>query len=232
MSKPKAFIPEWSRRSWHTLDYEAGAGLERSEVKNLEKILDGNPDNRLARLLLAGYYQRSVWEKPRNARNAEKYIDHLFWLIDNEPACIDLRYVTIDSGTPWLDRVARRWQKALRANPENLQVLVNAAHFFRLSSLRKAESLWKRILSLESGNGDYYQQLSALYRLHASDPKLLSDRRYAKKAVVNFARALEIYAENPKSAPSAKCLRQELSELHSLCLKFGLEPEGFMTGSL
>lgn len=227
MSKRKACIPEWSRRSWQTLDYAAGAGLERSEVKNLERILDGNPDSYLARLLLAGYYQRSVWEQPRNALNSEKYIGHLLWLIDNEPATIDLQYVTISSGTPWFDLVSRRWRKALRSNPENLQVLVNAAHFFKMSSLRKAESLWKRILLLEPSNGDYYRQLSSLYRLHATNPKLLLDKRCAKKATANFAKALEIYAENPKDAPPLKCLRQEMVDLQSLCVKFGLKPEAF-----
>lgn len=130
MSKSKKHIPEWSQRWWHTLDYNAGSGLDRAEVINLKKILTADPNHGIARLLLAGYYQRALYEKPLRVRDASEYIDHLLWLIDNDFANPDLQFATTPSDTIWFEQVKVHWQKAVRNNPDDVQVLVSAAHFF------------------------------------------------------------------------------------------------------
>jgi len=225
MSNPDKIYPEWSRRFWHTLDLAAGSALDRGEVKSLERILQEDPDDRIAHLLLAGYYRHVGYTKRVKAHDLSEYVTHVGWFIENEPDHPDLAELNGIPETECYKKLRSLWYKALRMHPKNLQVLVNAAHFFLLS-IKTRERLWKRVVALEPNNADWHRQLSSCCRFQANNPKQPEDREYAKKAIQHLKKALELNEKNPDGVYFFRVyLAYDLQELLSVATRFKMSEE-------
>lgn len=211
---------QWSQRSWNTLDFDAGTALTPQEVKNLESIVDRNPQTSDARILLAGYYQRSAF-KQRPNENATKYITHLTWLIDNEPANPNLQSGFLDRRSPFYNKIRQSWQKAVRANPSTVQVLVNAAMFYLPSAFAPALRLWRQIIAMEPNNAEHYRQISFLYFLHAADVNKPYHKLCAKLCATYLQKALQIYNQQPIDPSLRPHLQREIAEVVKLATAFG-----------
>lgn len=218
--KSKIDTLQWSKRSWSTLDFDAGTALTPQEVKNLESIVVRNPQTSDARILLAGYYQRSAFKQRPNA-NATKYITHLTWLIDNEPANPNLQSGYLNRRSPFYNKVRQSWQKAVRANPSTVQVLANAAMFYQSSALAPALRLWRQIIAMQPNNAEHYRHISFLYFLHAGDVNKPYHKQCAKLCATYLQKAMQIYNQQPIDPSLRPHLQREIAEVVELAKAFG-----------
>lgn len=161
MSKSKGTKTEWSSRRWQTLDFSAGRAVVRSEAKKLEQIIEEDPTNVTARVLLLGYFERGA----RSIRNKayKTYLHHLLWLIEHHPwhdqhehagifaealflgGVIEADLSEMNSVSQDLAAIESSWRNAIKEYPDNVEVLRNASHFFEIVSRETAEELRKRI---------------------------------------------------------------------------------------
>lgn len=226
MAEFSKVCPEWSTRTWHTLDYDAGRALLRNEVKNLERILSNNTTDTTARILLLGYYAgESVSGLYAKGKARDSYLEHLLWFIDNEPSHPELVHAGVPPGAVGFDVVRSHWRKAIRKNENSVPALVNAAHFFAIHSLRTTENLWKTILRLDPDQEEWHRTLSWLYRLHAHDTKSPGHRRLAKKGMEHFRTALELHSKFPQRSYLHYQMRSELAQVRECAILFGLSED-------
>lgn len=224
---PKSNEKKWSKRSWHTLDYFTGSALSSSEVVELKKILIEDPTDLNAHLLLLGYFGFSMNED-KSLNNAKSYTYHLIWMIDNQPQNQNLRFSFLPEGSFGFEKVKKQWEMAIKKNAENVEVLANAAHFYKVSSIKKAEKLWKRIQSLDPENPRWYRELSHFYMGLALNPNSNLDLTNAKKAIEQYELAFEYNQKYPEKFPLEDTLAIDINKIIDLANDFGLSvPAGF-----
>jgi hypothetical protein len=150
----------------------AGSKLNTEQAAELEKKVAANGEDIESRAKLLGYYSRPRLTK-EDARRAAQV--HILWLINNRPA----DYL---AGTPYtcifkqLDEpryveAANAWEGQLKKHPDDMKIIENAANYFLLSDIERAEELLRHAMELEPKNAKWAEQLGKLYQLKAMKQK-------------------------------------------------------------
>jgi len=199
-----------------------GHSLSRPAVRKLEKQLQADPDDLLARLTVLGYYQMIGW---KTAKAAESYAEHLIWLIDNRPADPMHGFVLAPlQNKAAMRRIKARWLRQVRLHSKNVSILDHAAHAceFTAADDVTAEKLWKRAMKLQPRNEDFLRNLSFIYQLRASDGSLTRRRKVATTAVEYFFKALKLHRKYPCQSYLQTDIEMIVGDLAELSLKLKL----------
>jgi len=149
-----------------------GGKLSDDEADNLEKALQGNPDDFASRMKLLGYYFGKQF-KSESARKARQ--KHVLWVIKNHPdyKIAGLPYVNL---APVMDKetyyeAKTLWLKQVEAYKDNVSVLENAANFLLIFDHEIAENLLLKAKELEPENPKWPERLEFLHKLHKDKEK-------------------------------------------------------------
>jgi beta-lactamase regulating signal transducer with metallopeptidase domain/tetratricopeptide (TPR) repeat protein len=156
------------RRPDETDWYLTGTRLGADAVVALEKQVASEPSNLEARVKILGYYfmKRSLQESARAAAQP-----HILWIIRNLPD-------SVVAGSPevHVDRITdparyneakNAWDEQVAKQPNNPQILGNAAAFFLLNDSPLAEKLLRQAQALDSKNPIWAERLGQLFTLRA-----------------------------------------------------------------
>lgn len=154
----------------------AGRRLAHEAATALEEQLEQAPDDLAARVRLIAYYhhQYSTKETGGNFQARlkramfERWKEHLLWTIRNAPEtevlsqveCSIWRYQ--DQDTYASARAA--WSQHLEAMPRNLEVLKNAAEFYRINDRTLAIEVFERIQAMDAQNPRWARELGDLHQ--------------------------------------------------------------------
>jgi len=126
-------LSRWTNRRWHKLDFSCGQAISRSELQNLERLVEEDPNDCNAHRILLGHYlsQLHCSSKLDVEFVRGEYMKHLIWLIQNHPENEDLGYcqtiVNVD-----VRKIEQVWRKAIQDSPNNSIIRDNADAFFRM----------------------------------------------------------------------------------------------------
>jgi Tfp pilus assembly protein PilF len=121
--------------------FSQAESLTKVAVKELERALKENPNNLENRLLLIGYYKR----KQSTARHLQMkaLLKHLSWMIDTYPDNKILSFVPFQKQSPEFKIAKKHWNKAIKREPLNFQILYNAGLFCRLAEPKAAKKYFQ-----------------------------------------------------------------------------------------
>jgi hypothetical protein len=179
------------RKLGHPVDdfevWLTGRDLTSSKVKVLEAGLQSSTDEYSDRLRLLGFFfQRSHLDK----LNAESFLTHLVWLIDNYPMKDIHQFLFFLSDCPQYHIAKKHWCTQVEMHPKNVAVLSNAAHFCSQWDTKVSEELWQHACALEPNNGEWPVKLC---QLHISKAKC-ADTTAAKGVFASQAIRMAIKA--------------------------------------
>ena len=196
-------------------ELKAGRRLTHEAASALEEQLEEAPDDLSARVRLIAYYhhQYSTTETGGNFQARLKramfdgWKEHLLWTIWNAPEtevlsqfeCSIWQYQ--DEDTYRSARAA--WSQHLEAMPRNLEVLKNAAEFYRINDRTLAIEVFERIQAMDGPNPRWARELGDLYRrdilqlvigggFEGPDPVA------AARALQQYERAYELSGSEPE----------------------------------
>ena len=196
-------------------ELRAGKRLTHGAAATLEEQVEEAPDNLAARLRLIGYYytQRLAKEPggnfQRHLKSAmfDRWSAHLLWTIRNAPETDVLSqfectiYKHGDEDTYTLARAA--WSQHLETMPRNLDVLKNAAEFYRSNDRTLAIEVFERIQVMDEANPLWARELGDLYQrdmlgLVAGGGFNGPDPVAAARALHQYERAYELSGSRPE----------------------------------
>ena len=170
----------------------AGRGLSQDAAEALEQQLKDDPQRQAIRVELIGYYDKFG----RDSESRNRRTEHVIWLTKNEPAARVLatyeaeidQFVDADA---YLE-ARSAWNQHVENMPDDLNVLRNAAGFFRLSDPKLAIELFERAQRIDDLNPEWAIELGRLYGLEmvGSDGESVPD--VAAKVLDLFESAYEL----------------------------------------
>ena len=141
-----------------------GRQLSSTVVAPLEEALLKDPDDLVSRILLTGYYSRNIGEKGAAARLRE----HTVWVIRNRPES-DAAYELPQpvgriekEATDYVD-IKKEWLAQMEKNPENADILMNAAQYVRYVDQEEAIDILKRAAKAAPDNPWPHLRLASVY---------------------------------------------------------------------
>jgi len=162
----------------------SGSRLTAGQAASLEKRVEQDSSDIDSRTQLLSYYFRKQIEDS-SAREAHQ--KHILWLIQNSP---ESEVLATPCGLLYgkLNAVAYSegkdaWINQLKNNPENLNVIENAAKYFMLSDRELANELLLKAQSLDQENPKWPAALGQLYSLNMIKKSGDNERTEAKKAL-------------------------------------------------
>jgi len=178
---------------------EAGERLTPEKINALERYLVENPQDIDARTKLLGYYHGRQFNYESDRETVAK---HVLWLINNAPDSEVL-------GTPYGEihlepkskdykRAKQSWLRNVEKTPEDLQVLYNAAEFFKWDDEQLAIATLKKAQALDTENPKW---LESIGQIHHGDMYVASGgkrTKAAKLALGYYESALALSAEDKK----------------------------------
>ncbi len=192
----------------------AGRRLTHEAAAALEEQLDEAPGNLAVRVRLIGYYHRqrsakgtgSNFQRRLKSAMSHLWTEHLLWVIWNAPETEVLSQLecSIDEHRDQDTHASARaaWSQHLEAMPRNLDVLKNAAEFYRYNDRTLAIEVFERIQALDEENPLWARELGDLHRwdilqlvigggLKGPDPVA------AARALHQYERAYELSGSEP-----------------------------------
>lgn len=170
----------------------AGTRLTPEAVAVLEKEVAANPDNFAARVKILGYhFTRRAMEADSRAASQP----HLLWIIRNKPTSTavgsPLGYVMEISDPERYAEVKQAWEEQLARNPNVPVILINAAGFFLLNDINRAEELMRSALALEPKNTRWAERLGHLLSIKAMRADETTAAKAHRDSFQAFQQALE-----------------------------------------
>jgi hypothetical protein len=165
-----------------------GSNLSAEEAREVRKTLRRIPDDLTSRLLLFGRGNRG-----RSGSDTA----HLNWLIENHPRHRVHETITLNKKDDVYKNARSLWLKHVRANPDDVTILVHAAAFFTGTSLEDAPYAVKflsRASDLDAFNDDIPRQLSFVYSLMCRNSSPSKNAKLAHNSVEQLKIAIERYA--------------------------------------
>jgi hypothetical protein len=185
---------ELSNREAMDLMIEANR-LKPQAILKLETSLKKDPDNLKSRIELLSYY---FW-KMHSIPVAKQYKRHLLWFLENAPENVILRFGPGEM-TNYDVEIGKLWKKLVRKNPLNLQILENAATFFRIHAPRYCEKLLLKAKEIDSANSHWDRKLSHHYSLNDKKSKSVSFQKSAIEKEDDDATIFVYHIDLAKSA--------------------------------
>lgn len=166
---------------------ETGPSVSNKEAQLLRLELKSNPDDLTSRLILFG---RGFFG------NSNSSVIHLPWLIDNHPRLLIHNHpgLTSRKSDETYKRARIAWLRQIRLNPNDVTILVHAAHFLSFQAGEDAVKFLHRASELDSFNDDIPRELSFLYQLMAGHFSPRKNKILAHKAVEQLKVAIDRYA--------------------------------------
>jgi hypothetical protein len=165
-----------------------GHELNSQQAVELEKQLEGKPQELSTRTLLLGYYFGKNDVPSRLARQK-----HILWIIENHPeasiAGSPEGQLTFDPDEEVYAKARALWLKQVVAHSQNTAVLSNAADFFNGRERIMAESLIKQAATIEPENYQWFQRLGRLHERAWRWSSGEESRNSAWKAFVYYEQA-------------------------------------------
>lgn len=182
-----------------------GRSLQAKQVADLEKSLRDNEDDLDARLVMLGYYDA---QRFKSNETKEARIKHVAWFVEHHPdhPAAGLPVVSVLRGVDDLRsyvEIRSTWCSAIENN-RTTTVLGNAAQFFMLEEIDKAERCLLTAQQLEPTNSRWASRLSHLYKLWGTG--------FERVALEQAEHALELIA-------SGKSQLKELATLPALAFE-------------
>jgi hypothetical protein len=197
-AQPNMQLIKLARESW---------GISPDQASRLEESLSRDPNDLAARAQLLGYYFATGGRlSPEGLHEAR--LRHILWLVQNHPESelAGISEATIDpAGGPLADRtgyekVKALWLEQVKANPDTIMVLANAAWFFKLPDKATAARLLVHLHSIDPGNKSWSTHLGMVYAGAIVGLTGMNQNRFATAADPEEARG-----------PFAQQAREELS---------------------
>ncbi len=152
MPRTPKYAPEDSPDDFDVL--YGSAKLQGEELKKTREKLKSDPDNLRCRLQLIG---RGY------VGNRGSYVEHLTWLIDHHPR-LSIHSDIVPRKQDDVYKEARKlWMRKVRANPNDVTILVHAAEYLSIFSKSDAIRFLKRAFELDPNNEDIALKLSSVY---------------------------------------------------------------------
>lgn len=147
-----------------------GWGISPDQASRLEESLSRDPNDLAAQAQLLGYYFAAGGRLSPEVLH-EARLRHILWLVQNHPESelAGISEATIDpAGGPLADRagyekVKALWLEQVKANPNTVMVLANAAWFFKLPDKPTAAGLLMHLRSIDPGNQSWSTHLGMVY---------------------------------------------------------------------
>jgi len=127
-----------------------------------------------------------------------KFATHLLWMVKNFPECMDIPlFKSLLLTASSFEAVTLEWENQIAANPNNLLILKNAAHFFcyGIRDFSRAERYYLPCASLDAGNPKIQEELSDFYSYHG---QMMSDVPSLEKAVIYCEQAIALEPEQER----------------------------------
>jgi hypothetical protein len=177
--------------------FHEGSHMTANRARKLEIDLVANSaDEYEIRLVLLGFYERRRYSKHESVKS---HMKHLIWFIDNHPRQPLHENVCFVRDCPQFKTAKQHWLKQVEHNPDDINVLNNAAHHCFWISPRTAERLWKRAWELDPLNEEWPRQLCEHYMRQAKSvspyPKHL-----LRKAIATGKAAIKLLECYPKES--------------------------------
>ena len=168
----------------------AGNGLTATEATTLENALKKKPENLEYRAKLAAYYETARFG---SSNAGPPFREHALWILRHHPASsvAGLPHVHLD---PSIDAMAYReavriWDEHIQKNPAHIEILSNAASFFRFFEKDRAEKYLTKLRQIDPNNPEWCQRLGHLYAL-GSYTSTGPDVAQAKKSLASYEEAM------------------------------------------
>lgn len=178
-----------------------GSNTGTHEISQMEREIAGSRDELAQRILALGFY---FLGKRNSAAAREARNQHIFWIIQNAPACTAAGSPDASlHGPDEQDSYARAknlWLEQIRLHPGNAQIMGNAACFFLHRDMPLSESLLLKARDLEPSNPKWPEQLGQLYSLQSGRTKP-GTRESAGSAFRELRAAERIRQEAESSGP-------------------------------
>jgi tetratricopeptide (TPR) repeat protein len=151
---------------------QEGSQIAPGAARQLESLLESNPQDFYARGKLLGYYYyqwTTAGEGPARAARRR----HILWLVKNHPEhplATAYEAVIEPKGTSLADPEAyqelrRLWMSHMEARPADVQIAGSVGKYFQLSDRELAERGFLRALEIDPRNGEYQWRLGFFYGL-------------------------------------------------------------------
>lgn len=142
------------------------SGKSEAQVQELEARVLTNPSNLVARAGLVAYYYLPSLRSPEGLQS---YTSHVLYLIEHFPDSPLAGMVEAhpSSGTherAWEEGKAL-WLRHVEEQPENSQILMNAAEFFLIDGPEEAELMLRKGMKLQPQDPRWPDKLAQLYQL-------------------------------------------------------------------
>lgn len=174
-----------------------GFDVSTEEVLKLEERLQRNECDVIARLTMIRYFGLTAHQ---SAEAAQRYTEHLIWLIDQFPASAIHRYLFAPIRDKRLQlKLKKHWLHQVQLNPKVAAILDHAAHSCRHASHddKTAELLWKRALRLLPQNEDFLRELSFVYQMRGHSGTLTKRKAATRKAIDYHFQAWKLHKRYP-----------------------------------
>ena len=186
--------------------------IEPAEAAAIEARLRANPEDFAARARLLAYYHRA--DIADSAESAKRVFALSIWLVEHHPESELLASPFALSGLRVLPEnyagVARSWERAIGAHPNDARVFFNAATFYRGSNDVRYRACLRQAAALDPDNANYGVPLGILYveaMLSRSDPI--------------FAAKAREQLDTTKSAPVVEAATRDLQSRYNNTLIAG-----------
>jgi tetratricopeptide (TPR) repeat protein len=158
-----------------TMMAREGYRLSPEEAKKLESELKKDPENLDFRTKLLGYYFSNANRLPNPAEAIEARRRHILWVIEHHPEApvAESSEMTLDpTGHKLADKegyeqAKKLWLEQIDHRKDDVQVLVHAARFFRLTDKLLALTCLKKALQLAPQDGAVASRLGYTYAISA-----------------------------------------------------------------
>ena len=140
----------------------AGRDMGAAEARQLESVLEANPEDLDARVKLIGFhFGKDIWNRQRR----EQLCKHIFWLVQNCPHHEILKHPEArphfySVQDELYERGKQLWNEQVSKHSDSAVVLVNASRFFNHSDWDRAISLLEASLELDPQNTDIKEKLA------------------------------------------------------------------------
>ncbi len=174
---------------------EAGWQLSDDAAAALGQLLAAEPEHGALRLRLIGHYEGFDTDSKAWKRQTE----HILLLIRNQPGARVLATPEAEINR-WLDTDAywearSAWSQHLESMPKNLDVLRNAAEFYKLNASKMPIEVLERAQRLDGSDPEWASELGHLYSLEMDGGRREPDPNAADRALIEFERAYELWGE-------------------------------------
>lgn len=152
-------FPTYFVRGYRMIDLDsphfATEQVESKDVRKLERKLRRDPFDLRSRLLMLKYHR---------LKNDDKFLEHMFFLIENKPE-IDFKRYEIWAGGNHSDAIEAAWTQAIEKDPNNLRILKNAISCCSALSKDTTKKWLEHALKIDPLNEEWPRQLSFQYYL-------------------------------------------------------------------